>query len=361
MTTARRDLLDLSRPGWVHCVSRCVRRAFLCGDGFDHRKAWIEERIRLLSGCFAVEVAGFAVMSNHLHVVVRFDPQGPMAWSAEDLVLRWLTAYPPENFADGFPKLPDAAVIAELAKDHELVEKARKRLGDLSWFMKALKEPISRRANREDGCRGTFWEGRFRSTALLDQAAVIAAMVYVDLNPIRAKIAKTPEASAGTSVAARATARNRQRAAARVRQRASSSTHAENVVKASGVESATTPETGLWVATMERCRIDAGLPGPSQVATLTPDEYLTLVDVSGRIVRAGKKGAIPPELAPILARLDLQVEDWVDFLLSPRQLLGAALGALASRMAEATRRGVDWVRNYCRLFAGSPAEAKRAA
>ena len=112
---------------------------------------------------------------------------------------------------------------------------------------------------------------------------------------------------------------------------------------------------------MDRCRIDAGLPGPSHVVTLTPDEYLTLVDASGRIVRAGKKGAIPPELAPILARLDLQVEDWVDFLLSPRQLLGAALGALASRMAEATRRGVDWVRNYCRLFAGSPAEAKRAA
>lgn len=88
MTTARRLLIDRTRPTWVHCTSRCVRRAFLAGDRYEHRKAWIEERLQYLARCFAAEVAGYAVMSNHVHVIVRLDHAVAMTWTWSDPEVR---------------------------------------------------------------------------------------------------------------------------------------------------------------------------------------------------------------------------------------------------------------------------------
>lgn len=78
----------------------------------------------------------------------------------------------------------------------------RQRLGDLSWLMKCLAEPIARRANAEDVCTGRFWEGRFKSQVLRDEKALLAAMAYVDLNPIRAGMAADLEPQQHTSVSA---------------------------------------------------------------------------------------------------------------------------------------------------------------
>jgi REP element-mobilizing transposase RayT len=220
MTTARSSRHDLSRPGWYHCISRCVRRAFLCGRdaggrSLEHRKLWIRDRLRALVDLFAADVGGYAVLSNHVHVVVRMDPERVAAWSDLEVAERWCRLYPGAYDELGQPVPPTSEQIQGFASMADRVAQARERLGNLSWFMRALKEPVARRANKEDGCSGAFWQARFTSVALLDEAALAACLVYVDLNPIRARVrqhdvdgagqpcvevVQTPEDSDGTSV-----------------------------------------------------------------------------------------------------------------------------------------------------------------
>ena len=346
MTTARRSLIDRTRPTWVHCTSRCVRRAFLAGDKFEHRKSWIEERLQYLAKCFAAEVAGYAVMSNHVHVIVRLDLAVPMTWSDLEVARRWLSVYPRKYLSDGTPVLPNEAEIARIARDPVLMGKWRTRLADLGWFMKAFKEPISRRANREDGCSGAFWEGRFHSVPLLDQAALIACMAYIDLNPIRAKIADRPERSHYTSGFRRIRARNRHRAADKIRAREPAKAK-ELLTKVGLAANAKHAEDGLWLTPLARCQAGEALANKA----FTVDEYLTLLDATGRLLKAGKRGAIPPELAPILARLDLSVDAWLATMLGWRMFaFTSALGHAKTLGVEAAKRGLHWIRNRCPLF-----------
>ena len=156
MTTARGQLVDVTVTRYYHCISRCVRRAMLCGDGFEHRKQWIEDRLELLAGWFSVSVCGFSVMDNHLHALVRLDPEEAEGWSNEDVVRRWITVYPPKS-SKGKAIDVTQAWIDHQTKDTNRISQWRKRLADLGWFMKALKEPLARIANKEDDCRGTFW------------------------------------------------------------------------------------------------------------------------------------------------------------------------------------------------------------
>ena len=189
MTTPRSRLVDAERACGYHLVSRCVRRSWLCGRDpltgrdYSRRRRWLVDRLRRLAGSFAVELHAYAVMSNHFHLVVHYDPKACESWSAGEVARRWVAAFPPkeEERRDEQREL--------LASDPERVARARRALGSLSSFMQHLKQPIARRANREDGCTGHFFEQRFYSGALLSDAAVEAAMAYVDLNPVRAGIA----------------------------------------------------------------------------------------------------------------------------------------------------------------------------
>lgn len=148
----------------------------------------MEDRLLALAECFAVGLYAYAVMSNHVHVVLHVNPRAVKGWSDEEVAGRWVRLFPVcvDDVAD--ERLCREKAL-RLQGDPERMMELRQRLGSLSWFMRCLNESIARRANREDGCTGRFWEGRFKCQALLDEQAVLACMAYVDLNLIRAGMA----------------------------------------------------------------------------------------------------------------------------------------------------------------------------
>lgn len=351
MTLPRRILVDDEQAQWYHIISRCVRRAWLCGDGFEHRKEMIRQRLELLSTVFCVEIAAYAIMDNHLHLVLRLDPHGADELSDREVARRWLQAFPKQwdwTDADAVPPVDEEAIAAATATP-ERIEQWRTRLANMGWCLKALKEPVARRCNKEDGCTGAFWEGRYQSVPLLDQAALVSCMAYVDLNPIRAAAAATPEQSDYTAIQDRISLRQLFEKQHGLRRQLRCRTPLVSAL----AETATTmtgPEDRLWLTPINACVTgDWGIRDNG----LIPDDYFTLIDETGRIIKSGKRGAISSKLAPILNRLDIDVQQWIQTMRTPGQMMGAALGQAQARAAEAIRRGVNWVRNRCLLFADS--------
>lgn len=191
---------------------------YLCGwdrltrKQHGHRRRWLVKRARSLAECFAIDLLTYAVMSNHFHLIVVFDPKACETWSDEEVARRWVDAFPPPEPRSRVHGRIAAGKIWERRKadrrellllDPVRLERARRTLGSLSSFMKHLKQPIARRANLEDGSEGHFFQQRFYSGALLSEKAIIAASAYVDLNPVRAEFAKTLEDYEDVSIAER--------------------------------------------------------------------------------------------------------------------------------------------------------------
>ena len=177
----------------------------MCGDdpvtgrNFDHRKQWLVQRIKELANQFAIDVCAYAIMSNHYHLVLHVDSETAESWSDEEIIRRWSALFP------GHGALIETLTLNKKTKAaQKLLERKtkewRERLTDISWFMRCLNESVARKANREDECTGRFWEGRFKSQALLDEKALVTCMAYVDLNPIRAGITESLDSSDFTSI-----------------------------------------------------------------------------------------------------------------------------------------------------------------
>ena len=298
MTRARREQIALTDTPYYHCIARCVRRAFLCGidrhtgADFSHRRGWVVDRLGVLSSLFAIDVCAYAVMSNHYHLVLKVDVARAQSWSVEDVIARWswLFVAPAlvQRYRDG-----DFLGSAERDCALEIVAVWRERLTDISWYMRMLNEHIARRANAEDGCTGRFWEGRFRSQALLDEPALLTCMAYVDLNPIRAGMAATPEQSDFTSVQQRIV--NMTGAAAITP--ASDRPAVPPLSSLAAVTTTATPACPLLTMT-GGADVRAGIP-------MGLTDYLELVDWSGRMVRVDARGAINLRTPPILHRLGI--------------------------------------------------------
>ena len=325
---ARREIVADGEVGAYHCMARCVRRAFLCGKdklsgkSYEHRKDWLRQGLERLAGSFAIDVSGFAIMDNHLHVVVKQRPDLARGWSASEVTSRWRMIFgkPPKTKAEreAFDLLVDVE-----SRDAKLVKLRRQRLASVSWFMRCLCEPIARRANKEDGCTGRFWEGRFRSQALLDDAAVLACSAYVDLNPVRAKVAATPDTSRYTSIYERISER-------------------QNPAKRSE------DSRGGWLAPMagqvRQSKSPTRRVSNDEMIPLSLDDYLKLLDWTGRQIRQGKRGAIPAELSPILDRLKIQPDGWLHVVTHFGRLFKNAAGSPSKLTQHAKLTGRSWLK-----------------
>ena len=292
MGLARKYQICVDQTPYYHCISRCVRQAFLCGNdrfterNYDHRKAWLENRMRILSQVFAIDLVAYAIMSNHYHVVLRINASLARNWTSDEVVGRWQVLF----------SLPE--VVRE-----EDVRIWRDRLCSISWYQRCLNEPLARMANREDNCAGRFWEGRFKCQALLDERALITCMAYVDLNPVRAATATTPESSEHTSVRARIAGDD------------------DHLMPFSDDRSA----NGTTIPCNERT-------------------YLELVDWTGRQIRHGKRGRIDGALPPILQRLCPHQDDWLREMKYYGRWYYRAVGSIAAMSRFAEYVGQQWLK-----------------
>ncbi len=364
MALPRRTYVQEGQEGVYHCFSRCVRRAFLYGfdtltcRDFSHRKVWLVERLRYLAAIFAIEVCAYAVMENHYHTILRTRPDIVAMWSDREVATRWLTLFPRHRDLGGDPMPPPEKDICALADCPERIAQLRQRLSSLSWFMGRLNEFIARAANKEDRVKGRFWESRFKCQALLDEAAIAACMVYVDLNPIRAGQAATPEESNFTSIQERI----------RVWQEETMTTAAAaGETAAPGMESG--PVSKLTAIPGNETEIPDSIPDSIPAMTnsvdgttdpacwlcpiesdsqrrgilqMTAAEYFDLVDKSGRMIRSDKRGVMDADLAPILLRIGANPKAWPETVTCFGSKFRLAAGLLANLRNFADQLGRRW-------------------
>ncbi len=337
----------------LHVVQRCVRRAYLSGfddvtgKDFSYRKEWIRQRIEKLASVFGIDVLSYAILSNHLHIVLRNRPDVVETWSDRQVALRWLQIFPGKRIDEqlGDPTTNDVDILAH---DAQRIAIIRQRLSDVSWFMKALSEPIARLANLQDQCTGAFWQGRFRAQRIIDEAALLACCMYVDLNPIRAAMAESLEKSKYTSACDRIEA-------LKGKEIESSAAAMQTISQA---EAATILKTSTPDQLKERRKAAAKRKGPKiprdgwlAPMTLNPrahgpmahkqglrasdkgflsislEDYLKLLDWTGRQGRPDKPGKIPDDHMPILERLGIAGDMWCDLVWGFKKYFGRSRGA----------------------------------
>jgi hypothetical protein len=259
-------------------------------------------------------------VSNHAHVVLHVDPGETQSWSDEEVAQRWLTAFPGPLKHDDSPETAERFALA-ITGNPERVAELRKRLGSLSWFMKALNEPIARQANREDGCKGKFWEGRFKCQALLEEHAVLSCMAYVDLNPARAAICDTLVDSDHTSIQRRLRERERL------------------MVKSK-------PSRSLLDRPLKPM---AGLDADA-LLDMSESSYIELVQWTGEQARSDKRGKLRPptegkRAAPsVIWRVASNPKEWIGQVQGTESLFYRAIGSAESLMIKAAELGQAWMK-----------------
>lgn len=336
--TNRRDVLAEGEIQVVHCINRCVRRAYLCGrdpytgTDYEHRRELIRQRMEYLAGIMGIEVLGYAVMSNHFHCVLRSRHDVVATWSDDEIAQKWWMLCPARKNSDNSAAEPTEFELNSIRNDTAGLKEKRVRLSSISWFMRFLSERVAKEANKQDECSGRFWEGRFKSQVLLDDAAVLACLQYVDLNPIRAKMAASPESSDFTSAQDRL-------ADLKTAEEVSTADAQDNRIEHG--------ERAGWLAPIPlepkrqavRAKKSARRASNKGCLRMGPGDYLQLLDWTGRQIRKGKRGVMPANLEPLFDRLGISTELWVDCVVNFRKLFRSSVGRPKSMESTAKTRG----------------------
>jgi len=313
-------VIDESEVGAYHIWSRTVRRAFLTGFdpqtgvNYSYRKELIERRLEALASVFAIDCCDFTVLDNHLHLILRNRPDIVAGWSDEEVARRWLRLKRSElELQDE----PTAEQIAEFVADRERVAKARKSLSCISDFMGSLKEAVAVVCNFVDRCTGNFWQGRFGARRLNDVAELLVCSLYVNMNPIRAGLADTPETAEHTSTYARLQDRQ--------------------------AGDPDLPSSG-WLAPVHvdgdgydgvGAKRRASNKGFLEISFV---EQLELLDNLVRRERIEQSGGTSSDIPPVLERLGVTTSQWEHAVTVTSRRFARELDIMAMMFAEARRR-----------------------
>lgn len=356
----------------VHVMNRVVRRCFLLGNdeftgkNYDHRKVWVEDQLQRLAASFGIDLLGFAILSNHFHLILRSRPDVAATWDDTEVARRWLQLCPVRKNAEGLAEEPNEMELNTIRNDPQKLATIRLRLSDIAWWMRLLCQHIAVRANHEDGEVGKFFQSRYRAVRLLDEAAILACAAYVDLNPIRAAMAETLEASDFTSV---------QRRIESLEQLIATQENTEAAVIEPPDHTHPTPSTMPGVPAPDRflspLTIDeqSGELGPVASTSgfrcsdkgylpLRLPAYLELLDWTARTLATGKQGSTPQDALPLFARLGIEPKAWCNLVGEFGRLFHNVAGQ--PQTVDRTRTRVGSHRYYMRkpareLFATSEA------
>lgn len=301
MTMARSKLVNYDDTRWYHCISKIARGLALLERHGPSLKSRIVSETRRLSRIFAIKVGGHSIMGTHFHLLLRVEVEQALSWSAREVVKRWTLLCRPKNKKrEPLKGLELQFWIDEKAKDGDYVAEQRKRLMDLGWFHRFLKQPLSVHVNRLEGCSGTLFQGRFKSIAVMGFQALLNVAIYIDLNPVAAGIVAVPEQGIHTSF------RLRFENAIRCSLFPEMIDRFVNCI--SDTEDSFDVEKTLWLLPIENRPENGDSQGMFDGLTLV--HYMILVDEAGRIPREGK-ASISDAAAAILERLGLKHSKWV--------------------------------------------------
>jgi hypothetical protein len=297
----------------------------LSGKNYDHRKDWIEIELRRQAACFGIDLLAFALLSNHMHLVLRSRPDIVESWSDTEVARRWLMLCPVRKDSDLNAAEPTEPELNSIRNDSVRLTEIRSRLSDISWWMRLLNQRIAQRANLEDNSPGRFWESRFRGVRLLDEQSILACAVYVDLNLIRAEIAKTIELSDFTSA---------QRRMESLKAKASDSELEDPEQKSEAVPQI---ERDAFLAPVEIDELvsDQIGPQPSLAGHRASDKgfvsmptaaYMELLDWTAREFVTGKRGVTAEDTPEVFKRLDIEPEVWFELIRNFGNLFSVVAG-----------------------------------
>ncbi|OUT59451.1 MAG: hypothetical protein CBB71_10150 [Rhodopirellula sp. TMED11] len=316
-------------------LHRKARRDAGFEDDFTYRRRWIVQRIKRYARYFGIDLVTFAIMSNHYHMVIRTRPDLVARWSDTDVARRMLMISPRRKTPEGDPCEPTEQELDMIRNNPTELAKVRRKLSDTSAMMGRLNQYIATRINWEQGTDGHLWGDRYHSVRLEDEAAVMAATMYVDLNPVRAGLATVVENAQFSGGQRRLLAYSIERNVpideAEWILKLGLGWLQEDVWLGRGAEAADAflcpiPLNELEPQSGEKQSVSGARCSDKGVLPISLERYFEMLDYTARLLVDGKPGKTPEYVEAILTRLGIAAGGWLTLMTDFRRLFPHVAG-----------------------------------